>query len=98
MQSRYRHVRVALRAGDLAVAQDLLHVADVGAVVQHRRGHRVPEQVAGAAFLDAGLFEVVADTPTQPVRRQGVSILAQEQVLLRRIAQQSPATGAQDSL
>ncbi len=83
-----RDVRVALRTGDLAVAQDLLHMADVGTVVEHGRGHRVAEQVAGAALGNAGLLEVVAHAPAQPVRRQRMSVLVQEQVPLCGIAQQ----------
>lgn len=42
-----RDSRVELRGRQACVARDLLEHADVGAVLPHRRGHRVAQQVTG---------------------------------------------------
>jgi len=57
-----RDVGVDLGGGDVLMAQQLLHHAQVGAAVQHVGGKGVPQQVGrhrlGKARLDAGLTDV----------------------------------------
>jgi signal transduction histidine kinase len=43
------------------MSQHLLHMADVCAVIQHMRGHRMAEQMATTRLLDVGLLLVVTD-------------------------------------
>ena len=47
-------VGVDHRGGDVLVAEQLLHGADVASVFEQMRGKRVPERVAGRALGDAG--------------------------------------------
>ena len=52
LQQIDRDPRVQLRGRELGVPEHLLDHADVGAVLQHQRGHRVAEQVAAAHLAD----------------------------------------------
>jgi len=45
---------VNLRGAQLGVAKHLLNEPDVGPVFQHQRGHRMPKQMATAAFTKLG--------------------------------------------
>jgi hypothetical protein len=56
---------VDLGAGDVGVAEHLLHVADVGAAFEHQGRHRVAEQVTGAGLADARVAQVGADQAAQ---------------------------------
>jgi hypothetical protein len=69
-------VRVNLGGVEPGVSKHLLDVTQVGAVLQHERGHRVPEQVATAIFGDAAGFHVVVNHMTQDTRRQAASCLS----------------------
>src|SRR5690606_12390141 len=59
------HAGVDLSGAQLGVAEDLLDQADVGAVLEHQRGHRMTKDMAGASFVDAGLLDVAAHDPGQ---------------------------------
>ena len=47
-------VRVDLRRRDVAMAQELLHGADIAAVFEQMRGERMPERVRSGPLRDAG--------------------------------------------
>ena len=47
-------VRVDLRRRAVAMAQELLHGADVAAVFEQMRGERMPERVRSGPLRDAG--------------------------------------------
>lgn len=70
---------VDLGGGQFGVAEELLDEADVGSVFEHEGGTGVPQQVAGAAFAECGGVDVVADELGQPVRRERLEQVRQEQ-------------------
>lgn len=57
------------------MSQYRLDEADVRAVLQHVRGHRMPEQVARPFDLDAGLADVAFDAPTQRTASKGGTVI-----------------------
>ena len=60
-QRRIRYVRVDLRRGDAAVAEEALDVADVHALLEEVGGHGVAEHVGGDAVADGAALAVEAD-------------------------------------
>ena len=44
------------------VAEDLLDRSEIGAVLEHERGHAVAEQVARALFVDSSSLQVTFDS------------------------------------
>ena len=63
----------------VAVAEHLLDVTDVGPVFQHLRGQGVPEDVATAGLGDLGLAQVALDQLAQGDDVDSVAVAAQEQ-------------------
>jgi hypothetical protein len=82
-----RHLGVDLGGRELGVPEHRLDVADVGAVLQHQRRHRVAEQVAGAAFPQVRGVHVVAHHLRQPVRREKRGPAPKLQQQIERIQQ-----------
>ena len=72
------HVGVNLGRVQSRVAEHLLDVTEIGAVLQHERCHRVPEHVARTDFADAGFFHVVMHQVAEHAGRQPASGHAQE--------------------
>ena len=60
LQCGIGHVRVDLRRGDAAVAEEALDVADVDALLQEVGGYRVAEHVGGDTVADGGALAVEA--------------------------------------
>jgi len=81
-------LRVNLRGGQFGVAKHLLDKPDVGPILQHQRGHRVPEQVATAAFAKLGGVNVFPHHLREPVTRERLVEVGQEQRAVVRLAHQ----------
>ncbi len=79
LQLAERDLRVDLRRRKVRVPQDHLDVTDVRAVLQHVRGARVAEQMAGAGMRDASVLEMTFDEIAQPSRRERPAVIMQEQ-------------------
>ena len=77
-------VGVNLGGVEPGMSKHLLDVTQVGAVLQHQCGHRVPEQVATAVFGDAAGLHVIVDHVAQHAGRQAASRHAQEHFALVR--------------
>src|SRR5579885_3823161 len=74
-----RHVGVNLRGAQAAVAEQFLHAADVGAVVEQVGGEAVPQRVRAGPRVQAGLLEVLLQQPTDAPRAEARAALVQEQ-------------------
>jgi len=53
-QAIKRKVRIHLRGRDVSVAKDRLHGTQVGAILDHMRGSRVPQHVRGSVTSSRG--------------------------------------------
>ncbi len=78
-------MRVDLRGLQVRVPQHLLDKADVRAVVQHQRRHRVTEQVTRSGFAHIGLLDVFGYQAAQPIRRQRQTIWLDKDLLVVRL-------------
>ena len=66
LQHADRHVGVELGSVRVFVAEHRLHVAQIGAVLQHGGRQGVAEHMAGAVLADVGLVDVPGDHPGDP--------------------------------
>lgn len=76
LQIADRDLGVACRGTEIGMAQDGLKVPDVGAVVQHVRGHGMAQQMASAALGQPGPCHSPSDQVAQPmadIRLAGVA-------------------------
>jgi hypothetical protein len=74
-----RHVRVALRRGELRVTEHLLDEADVGAPFQHQRRHGVAEEVARPTLAKLRRLHIAPHQGTEVVRVERVTPGGEEQ-------------------
>ena len=74
-----RDLGVDLRRRKFGVAEQLLDEADVRSAFEHEGGTGVPQQMAGAAFAKFRGVDVVADKLGEPVRRERLEEVRQEQ-------------------
>lgn len=81
-------LRVDLRRRQFRVSEHRLDEADVAAVLQHQRRHRVAEQVAGAVLAKVRLINVAAHSIRQPGQIERLAGARQEQRLIVRIDDQ----------
>src|SRR4051812_30400983 len=72
-----RQVRVDLRRAQALVAEQLLHAAQVGAVVQQVRGEAVTQRVRADARIEAGRHEVLVQLATDRARAQRLAVLVE---------------------
>jgi len=68
LEPRDRDPRVDLCGREIGVAEHLLDVTDVGAALEHERGHGVAEEVARAALADVRGRDVAAHEFTEEMR------------------------------
>ncbi len=87
-------MRVDLRGLQVRVPQHLLDKADVRAVVQHQRRHRVTEQVTRSGFAHIGLLDVFGYQAAQPIRRQRQTIWLDKDLLVVRLGECSKGMSA----
>ena len=73
------HVGVARRGREMGVAQDLLHMPQVGPVLQQERRHGVPEDVAAALLAEAGRTHVVVYPLGQAVGAEASTSAGEEE-------------------
>src|SRR5205807_2385143 len=73
------HVGVNLRGAQAAVAEQLLHAADVGPAVEQVRGEAVPQAVRAGARVEARLGQVLGQLAADAARRQPRAVLVEEQ-------------------
>lgn len=70
---------VNLRGVEIAVAEHRLDEADVGAVLEHVRGHGVSKQMTRANRIDTGLGDVAFDSRRQGAASKALAFIRQEQ-------------------
>lgn len=71
LQRADRDLRINLRRGRLRVAELVLEIADVRAVLQRERRHRVPEEMARAPLARLGRVHGLAHELRQPAQIEG---------------------------
>src|SRR5262245_53135667 len=70
LQTLRRHVRVNLRGRQAAVAEQFLHAANVGTMIQQMRREAMPQAVRAGARVQARLRKVLRQQPADAAGRQ----------------------------
>src|SRR5262249_57385633 len=78
LQALRRHMCVDLRRRQIAMAEQLLHAADVGAAVEQVRGEAVPQAVRARARVEAGQRQIFLQEPADATHGQPGAVLVQE--------------------
>src|SRR6266568_4794955 len=82
LQALGAHMGVNLGSGQAAVAEQLLHAADVGSGVEQMRGEAVPQRVRAGARIKPGECEVLFQQPADTADSQPAAAMIQEQSAL----------------
>jgi len=77
-----RQVRVDLRRAQALVAEQLLHAAQVGAVVQQVRREAVTQRVRADPGIEAGLHEVFVELAAHRAGAERFAVLVEEDASL----------------
>ncbi len=67
-----RQMRVDLRGAQALMAQQFLHAAQIGAVVQQVRGEAVPQRVRADAGIEAGGQEIFVELAADRSRARAI--------------------------
>ena len=82
-----RQVRVNLRRAQALVAQQFLHAAEVGAVVQQMRGEAVPQRVRADSRVQAGRQKIFVELAADGAGGERIAVLVQKHAMrLRTLA------------
>lgn len=91
LQNRRRVLDAEIAVIPVSLMGHLLDEADVGAALQHRGGHAVPEEVAGAGLLEAGGQDVLADPLREVVDVEALAgVPEEEDTVVARARQPGP--------
>src|SRR6266404_431613 len=72
-------VRVDLRGAQRLMAQQLLHAAEVRAVVEQVRGEAMPQRVRADRRVQADLLEVLVELAADRARAEAAAVLVHEE-------------------
>src|ERR1700739_4207693 len=92
------YVGVDLGGGQIAVTEQHLHHAQVGAVVEQMGGKGVPQSVRREFLADAGLARVTLDDVPEGLARHAIATPGREQVVGLALEQDLAARAAREFL
>ena len=86
------HEGIDLRRGQVPMAEHGLNEANITAILQHQRRHRVPEEMAGAGLAHLAGIDVATHQLREAFTAEGFAMMRQEEDVPCLIADQKPWT------